>query len=146
MAFVVPLIPYIAMATTAAAGVAAYRQQRIAGKFEQKQSEIDAAAEGDAARQREIDRKRGLLRAISSQQAAAAAAGISSSEGAQAKIAQLDTALSSNDLGVDIANTRQRQSSLLSQGRAARFAGDMGATVSLLDTAGRTYKALPGKK
>ena len=89
MAFVVPLATAVGGGSAAlgavllgsaalgiGAGVISAQQQIAAGKFAKAQSIIDAAAEGDAATQREIIRKRNLLRAISSQQAAAGAAGV----------------------------------------------------------------------
>jgi hypothetical protein len=139
-------LPYIALAASAAAGVMAAKEQRRAGIFAEKQAEIDVKAEGDAAREREIDRKRGLLRAIASQQAMAAAAGISTSEGAVARIVQLDNAQSARDLYVDTANTRARQSALRTQGRVARMQGANAATMTLLDTAAKAYAGFPGGK
>lgn len=124
-------------AATVYGGVTAAREQRRAGRFAEAQANIDAAAEGDAARQREIERKRMLRRALSSQIASAGAGGIAF-EGSAARAAQLDIDEAIKDLTIDRANTRQRQSSLRSQGRAARFAGKQQARMTLLDTAART--------
>lgn len=157
MAFVVPVATAIGggsllagsaiLATAAlsvASGVISAKQQRAAGKFQEAQSEIDANAEADAAKQRQIIRKKNLLRAISSQQAAAGAGGVAFSEGSPARIAQLDIDEASIDLLVDTASSRQRQRGLRAQGRAARFAGKVGAATTLLDTAGGTIKSLTG--
>ena len=118
-------------------GVKEAELQRFAGKVEQLQSVIDAAAEGDAARNRAILRKKNLLRAISSQQAKAGAAGIAFSEGSPARIAQLDIDEATEDLLIDTASTRQAQRQRLAQGRAARFVGKQKSTITLLDTAAK---------
>ncbi len=123
-----------------ASGVKQAELQRFAGKVEEAQSKIDAAAEGDAARQREIKRKKNLLRAISSQQAKAGAAGVAFSEGSPARIAQLDIDEATDDLLVDTANTRQAQRQRLSQGRVARFVGKQQSTITLLDTAAKAIE------
>lgn len=116
------------------AGVTAAKEQRRAGKFAEAQAGIDAKAEGDAARQREIERKRGLMRALSSQVASAGARGVGL-EGSLAQIAQLDIARSREDIDIDTANTKARQAALRQQGRAARAAGNTQARLTLLDTA-----------
>lgn len=118
-------------------GIKQAELQRFAGKVEEAQSVIDAAAEGDAARNREINRKKNLLRAISSQQAKAGAAGVAFTEGSPARIAELDIEKATEDLLIDTANTRQAQRSRLSQGRAARFVGKQQSDIVLLDTAAR---------
>ena len=119
-------------------GVKEAELHRFAGKAEQLQSVIDAAAEGDAARNRAILRKKNLLRAISSQQAKVGAAGIAFSEGSPARIAQLDIDEATEDLLIDTASTRQAQRQRLAQGRAARFVGKQKSTITLLDTAAKT--------
>lgn len=153
MAFVVPIATAVgggsaaagavilsAAAATVGAGVISAQQSRAAGKIAEAQSNIDANAEGDAARQRAILRKKNLLRAISSQQAAAGAAGVAFSEGSPAAIARLDIDESRMDLDVDRANTRQRQRGLRAQGRAARLQGNAQAATTLLDTASNTAR------
>ena len=157
MAFVVPLATAVgggsaalgavilgSAALTIGAGVISAQQQIAAGKFAEAQSIIDAAAEGDAATQREIIRKRNLLRAISSQQAAAGAAGVAFSEGSPRQIAQLDIDRATDDLIVDRASSLQRRRGLRAQGRAARFAGKAGAASTLLDTASRAATTVTG--
>jgi len=124
-----------ATAASTAAGVSSAVAQQRAGRIAAKEAKTAAAAEGDASRQREIERKRALLRAIGSQQAQAGAAGVSSQEGSPARIAQLDIDQASTDLLVDRATTSQRQNALRSQGRAARFQGRVGAATTLADTA-----------
>lgn len=147
MAFVVPVVTAIGggsaavgatlLATTAltvGSGVMSARASRAAGKAEQARAEMQAKAEGDAARQREIERKRHLLRALSSQQARAAALGLEFS-GSIAGVAERDIQDATNDLLLDRANTRSRQRALRFGGEMARFQGRTQARASLLDTA-----------
>ena len=122
----------------AATGIAGARSERKAGEFQEGQARIDAAAEGDAARTREIERKRLLLRAIASQQAAAGAGGISLGEGSPAVAARLDIDRANTDLLIDTANVRQRQRNLFAQGRAARISGTARRNVGLLGTISST--------
>lgn len=153
MAFIVPVATAVgggSMATgaiilasaaaTVGAGVISAQEHRRAGKLAQAQSEIDARAEGDAGRQREIERKRLLRRALSSQIAQAGAGGVSF-EGSVARAAQLDIDAAAEDLMIDRANTLQRQRGIRSQGRAARVSGNAKAVTTLLDTAGRTLES-----
>lgn len=123
------------IAATAATGVYSAVASHRAGKIAQQQAEINAKAEGDAARGREIERKRALLRSVSARQAAAGAAGVSFQEGSPAAITQLDIARAQDDLVTDRANSAARRQGYISQGRAARFAGDTRAVTTLLDTA-----------
>lgn len=122
------------------AGVESARMTRQAGKIAEAQSRIDANAEGDAARNREIERKKMLLRAISSQQAQAGAAGVSFSEGSPRAIAQLDIDEAADDLLIDRTNTRARQRALITGGRNARISANAQANISLLDTAAQTAR------
>jgi hypothetical protein len=135
----------VASATAAAVdGIASANAARAAGKHAEAQSVIDANAEGDAAREREIQRKKNLMRAISSQQARAGAVGINFGEGSPAAIANLDIAEAARDGAIDNANTKQRQRSLRSQGRAARFACSTKSATTLLDTAAGFGQVIAG--
>lgn len=134
-----------AAAATVASGVISAQQSRAAGKMKEAQSKIDANAEGDAAREREIKRKRNLLRAISSQQAAAAAGGVSFSEGSPAAIGRLDISQANRDARIDNANTKQKQQALRQRGRAARIQGNAQSAMTLLDTAARAGSTVAGR-
>jgi len=118
-----------------ASGAITAQAQSRAGKIALVQSRIDANTEGDAAREREILRKKQLRRALSSQLAQAGATGVKFAEGSPARIAQLDIEAAERDLAIDTATTKQRQRALISQGKSARAASKAQATVSLLDTA-----------
>lgn len=120
-------------ATVASAGLA-INQNLQEGRIAKAEADIKVNAEGDAARQREIDRKRALQRSISARQAEAGARGVAFSEGSAAAITNLDISELQDDLQVDRANTRQRQAMLRSQGRAAKMASRAKAVGTLLDT------------
>jgi hypothetical protein len=126
-------VPYILEGATVAAGVYSAVQQRNAGIQQQFQYKEQAAQEGDAARQREIDRKRNLLRALASQNAAAGANGISF-DGSAANLARVDIEQSNSDSLIDNVNSGRRGRVLQMGGREARRSGDLAAAGSLLDT------------
>ena len=127
-------IPYILMIGSAA--LQADQQQR-AGEVMQAQATIDSNAEGDAATEREITRKKKLQIALSSQLAQAGAAGVKFSEGSPAAIAELDIAEATRDQDIDIANTDARRRALRLQGENAVTSGNAAAAVTLLDAGGR---------
>lgn len=123
------------------AGVLGAVQARNAGleaKYAYKQQ---AVQEKDAARQRELERRRDLLRALSSQNASAAARGVAFSGGVAA-IAQQDIKEAQEDLLVDRVNTGRKVSAFKSAGKNAKRQGNLAAVSSLLDTAGKAYNQL----
>ena len=124
----------ILIATTVASGVYSAQQQKAAGKAANAEAQIAANREGDAARGREIERRRALLRAIASQNAAAGAGGVSVNEATLGA----DLMYATDDLMTDRSNTLQTQSLLRLQGSNAKRAGKVGAFTTLLDTAGST--------
>lgn len=121
------------LVTTIAAGVGGAIMQRNAGIAQSHQMKAQAAREGDAARQREIERRRNLLRALSSQSARAGAGGVAL-DGSLAGIARADIRDATNDLLIDRSNTRSRQNELITGAKNARSQGNIGAAVSLFDT------------
>lgn len=135
----------IATTATVISGALAGRQQYIAGKEAQITSRMEAQQERDAARGREIERKRGLLRALATQSAVAGAQGVAFS-GGKAAIARADIRDAVEDLMVDRVNTNRRIFALGRAGNAARKAGYVNAAVSLLDTAGNVFSQLGPKK
>jgi hypothetical protein len=122
-------------------GALAAGQQYRAGKQMQIQYKQEAAQEGDQARQREIERKRNLLRALASQRASAAASG-ANMEGSLANLAQVDIEQAANDLEYDTVNSSRRGRVLRSAGREAVQSGTIAAGASLLDSGVNTYKSL----
>jgi len=127
------------VAMVVASGVMQASQQQRAGQIAEAQSKIDANAEGDAAVARELERKRKLQIALSSQIAKAGAEGVMFSEGSPARIAQLDIAEAASDSRMDTANSRQRRRALRLQGKNAAAAATGQAAVTLLDTAAKSY-------
>lgn len=122
-------------------GVLAAGQQYRAGKQMEIQYKQEAAQEGDQARQREIERKRNLLRALASQRASAAASG-ANMEGSLANLARVDIEQAATDLEYDQTNTSRRGRVLRGAGREAVRSGTIAAGASLLDSAQNSYKAL----
>lgn len=145
MAFVIPVLTTIgggsaavgatvvATAATVGATVVSARQSAKAGNVAAQQAQIEANAEGDAARQREIERRRLLIRSISAQAAAAGAAGVSTTEGSLNAMVRNDLEDARTDMLVDRANLKQRQRVLSLQGKNAFAAGRTNAAASLLD-------------
>lgn len=118
---------------TLAAGGLSFVAQRNAGIAQANQMKAQAAREGDAARQREIERKRTLLRALSQQSANAGAAGVTMS-GSLVAAARTDIRDAATDLLVDRSNTRSQVNGLTAAARNARRQGNLQAVGSLFDT------------
>lgn len=153
MAFVAPFLAalgggssaagaVVAASTVAsvASGVMASAQARSAGQAQKDQYTAEARQEADAARQREIERRRALLTSLSSQNAAAAASGVS----LPTAVANRDIKYFSSDLLYDRANTSRRTSILSTAGNNAVRAGNAAAAMSLLDTAQKAYSTYGG--
>jgi hypothetical protein len=121
------------LVSTIAAGAGGAIMQRNAGIVQSQQMKAEAVKEGDGARQREIERKRNLLRALSHQSANAGASGVTL-DGSLAGIARADIRDATNDLLVDRSNTRSRQNALRTGAKNAKRQGSLGAAVSLFDT------------
>jgi hypothetical protein len=123
----------------AAAGVYSAVQQRQAGIEASAEAKAQAKTEEVNSNQREIDRRRDLIRALSSQNAAAAAAGADNS-GSTGAIMRRDIKDAQNDLLFSSVNSDSRQRALRSRASNAVKQGNAGAATSLLDTAGKLYK------
>lgn len=147
MAFIAAVPAWVsvvsAVAGVVAGGISAYNTAK-AGKIQAADLKVQARTEESAARQREIDRRRSLLRALASQNAAAGAAGIETG-GSFGAIVQRNIADNANDLLVDNANTQARQQALAARASNAVKSANTAAAASLLDTASNTYKNWPGK-
>lgn len=124
-----------------ASGVAAAGMQYRTGKLQQIQYKQEAKQEADSAKQREIDRKRNLLRALASQNASAAASGADFS-GSLSNLAKVDIEEAATDLAVDSVNSSRRSRALRLSAREASQAGTAAAAGSLLDSAGKAYDTL----
>lgn len=130
---------------TVAAGVAGAVQQRNAGIIQSNELKAQARVEGDAAKGREIDRRRNLIRALASQNASAGSAGVELG-GSIGGIIQTDIRNNQQDLLTDAAGTSARQRDLAIGAKNARSQGNLGAVTSLLDTAGSAIKTMPAPK
>ena len=122
-------------ASVVAAGAAGYQTMQ-AGQAAKAQYKEQARQEADSARQREIDRRRDLIRALASQNATAGATGVSTRAGTGlAGIAQYDINQTRRDSLVDRVNTGRSRNVLLKAGKNAQTMGNIGAATSLLDSA-----------
>lgn len=131
----------ILVGATGAAGIGAALSQRNAGIAASHEAKAQARLEGIAAKDRELDRRRDLLRALSSQNAAAGVGGVETS-GSIGGIMRRNIRDASNDLLRDSANTSARVSGLNSKAKNARRQGNLAAATSLLDTAGKVVDQL----
>lgn len=137
MAFVAPVVaflaeaaPYIALAGSA---YGAY-QAHESGIEQDRQMRAQARQVEADGRAQEIDRKRALVKSLSTQNAYAGAAGITTS-GSLGKIIGTDIKQATNDLAYIRGSTTSKASSLRAQGRAYRRAGDTQAAVGLFGAA-----------
>lgn len=125
------------IALTAVSGVVQYKAQQDAGKVASAEAKLAARKEGDAARAREIERRRALVRSLASQNAQAGAYGIAT-EGSPRAIAYGDVTQFQNDLLTDTVNTKNQQNLYRTQGKNARASARIGGVTTLLDTAAST--------
>lgn len=149
MAFVAPALAAVGggsavagavTVASAAAGIYSAAQSRQAGLAASADARAQAKTETVNAQQREIDRRRDLIRALSSQNASAGAGGVETS-GSVGAIMRQDINNAQNDLLFDSVNTQSRQRVLRSRASNAVKTGNASAATSLLDTAGKLYKA-----
>lgn len=149
MAFVVPVLATLGGGSAVAGGlavaslgvgIAGAAQQRKAGEIQSAELKVQAKTEAVAAGQQQIERRRSLLRALSSQNAAAGAGGVETSGSVEA-IARRDIRDAQNDLLVDGMNTQSRQRSLRSRASNSVRIGNANAATSLLDSGKKFYEA-----
>lgn len=145
MAFVAAVPAWVSLAAvgvSAAAGVYSAYQTAQTGAQQAADLKAQARTEATAAAQKQIERRRDLLRALASQNAAAGAAGIETG-GSFGGIIRRQINENSNDLLVMNAGLQTRQRTLASQASNARQSANAQAATSLLDTAGSTLKNWP---
>jgi hypothetical protein len=145
MAFFAPLVPILAgigggsavaggiLAGTAilSGGIAA-KSAHDAGALASAENKVQAKQAGDAARGREIERKRDLLKALGTQHAYAAAGGAGFG-GSLAAIAKSDINAARNDLSADRVNTQTQQRLFRMRAANASQTGNLNAITSVLD-------------
>lgn len=130
------------IAATVIGGAASAQSSRNAGKAQEIAYKQEAKQEEMAAADREIERRRNLVRALSSQNVEAGALGLDPTSGSRRAIA-LDSAEAANrDSLTDRAMTSRGAVNLRSRGRFARQGGNLQAAGTLFDTAGRTMGSL----
>ena len=128
--------PVIAAAAAVGSALLGGAQSYKAGVSANQEYKQAAKNEADAQRSREIEKRRALLRALSSQNAQAGAQGVAFS-GGKAAIAQQDIRDSRRDLLVDTVNSKRRQNLFITKGRSAQRAGEVAAVMSILDAGGK---------
>lgn len=135
---------FIPMILMAAAGTMAAVQQRNAGIIQSNQLKAQARVETDAARGREIERRRDLMRALAAQSARAGALGVETS-GSIGGIMRTDIQQGQQDLLTDSANTSAKRRALIYGANSAVQQGNIGAVATLLQTGAQSMSMMPGK-
>jgi hypothetical protein len=136
-----PALPYIIGGLgLAAGGYSAYQQKKI-GLIQSAEIKAQAKTEAASAGQQQIERRRSLIRALSSQNAAAGAGGVETGGSVEA-IARRDIRDAQNDLLVGDMNTQSRQRALRSQASNATRIGNANAATSLLDSVNNAYRVM----
>lgn len=143
MAFVVPMLAAIGggsalaggtlLTAVVGGGLASANAARNVGIAQEQQYKYQSYVEGLAAKQREIERRRDLIRSLSSMNAQAGAGGIELG-GSLGGIIMKNIKDNQNDLLVNNANLSATQQSLAAAGANARQAANTNAAMSLLDT------------
>lgn len=123
--------------------VASAKASSNAGKMASIQYREQADQETDAARDREIDRRRRLVTALASQNAEAGALGIAP-VGSTSAIALSDVRRARYETLADKAGTGRRSLMLRSSAKHARSQGALTAGATLLGGAGDIMEAWPG--
>jgi hypothetical protein len=124
---------WFAIAATVAAGAAQAVQTRNAGIIQSQQYQQAATAEGDAARGREIERRRILIKTLAARDAYAGATG-QTTGGSIATLNMRDINDASNDLLYDKGSVAAKQRAYTSGASNARSAGNIGAFGALMQT------------
>lgn len=128
---------YVAVATIIASGVYQANEQKRAGQFQEIQHKEQAEEEVDAARDREVERRRRLVQALAIQNAEGGAMGAAPGFGSRGAIALSDVRRANLDSLSDRSRTNRRALRLREAGRFARKQGDAAAVGTLLETAGQ---------
>lgn len=126
--------PFVLAAAAVGKAVQTYQAGQEAA-IEHKQQ---ARLEQDAATQREIERRRELLRALASQNAAAGAAGVETG-GSIGGIIRTDIKNNENDLLVSRMNSAAQYRARMRAASNAKKQGTIGAVTSLLDGGMQVY-------
>jgi len=116
------------------------RSQVNASKAQEIQYKEQAKDEQSNARDREIERKRRLVSALSSQAAAAGQMGVDQTVGSRKAISMEDVRQGGYDSQTDSARTNRRALLLRKAGRDARTAGNLQAAGTIINAADTARK------
>lgn len=128
------------IAAVAGAGLSAYSMYQT-GQQQSAAAKLAAEQETLAARDKEIERRRALIRSLSSRAAEAGASGLTTSSGSQAALALSDIGTAGRDRLAENATSAARKNALNTDARYARRIGTTRAMSSLLDAGSDLYKA-----
>ena len=131
-----------AIAVTATAGAVSARGQYVACKTQQIEMERQAEEERIAAQSRELQRREELNRALAANVVGQAMSGISG-EGTPASIALASAKKAGLSEATISLSDKLKQAQLRRQGKAAKQAGYMAATSTLLKTATQAASLAP---
>lgn len=123
---------WFAIAAVVVAGAAEGVQRRNAGIIQSQQYKQAAVAEGDAARGRELDRRRVLIKTLAARDAYAGASG-QTTGGSIATLNMKDINDASNDLLYDRGSTAAKQRAYTSGASNAQQQGNIGAIGSVFE-------------
>ncbi len=131
-----------AIAVTVTSGAVSARSQYVAGKTQQIEMERQAEEERIAAQSRELQRREELNRALAANVVGQAMSGISG-EGTPASIALASAKKAGLSEATISLSEKLKQAQLRRQGKAAKQAGYMAATSTLLKTAAQAASLAP---
>lgn len=131
---------FAALALFAAGTGVQIRGQQNAGKAIQIERKQQVQQETDAARDRDIERRRRLMTALASQNAEAGALGVANS-GSRAALAMTDAGNAFRDSLTDRAMTGRRALMLTAQGKEARNQANIQSAATLMDAVSTGYQA-----
>jgi hypothetical protein len=124
----------VVVGATVGSGLLKAGAERRAGQEQSIELKMQARQEEDAARDRELNRRRALVRALSTQIASFGASGVDPGTGSPAAIARRDAFLADEETAIDRAQTARQSTTLRRQARSARRIGTLRATSTLLST------------
>jgi hypothetical protein len=137
-----------AVTAVASAGIGAYSAYQqgeaaeAAAKGQQDQLNRQAEQEEVAAKEREIDRRKRLLSAMASQNAASAASGIRAYEGSALNMLKTDVNSYEYDSIMDKGSTSSTINALKSQGQWAMYGGNVAKRTSLFKVGGKVLSGV----
>jgi len=135
-------VAVIGVATSAYSAYAQGEAAEAQAKGQQDQLDRQAEQEEMSAKEREIDRRKRLLSAMASQNAASAASGIRAYEGSALNMLKTDVNSYEYDSIMDKGSTASTVGNLKSQGQWAMYGGKAAKRASLFKVAGTVASGL----